>query len=113
MNGLSLIKRTAPVSRYIRAVNSAMVCLSRNWFDTMLFCDPQTLHGSVKAQNASRRHAAVTRQFTGKIQERLISARPANEGQAHWASVDRPCRDAHFRQARDARAPCQSPHPTP
>ena len=31
MNGLSVMNRTAPVSRYIRAVSSAMVFLSRKW----------------------------------------------------------------------------------
>src|SRR5665647_559821 len=31
MNGLSVMNRTAPVSRYIRAVNSAMVFLSRKF----------------------------------------------------------------------------------
>jgi hypothetical protein len=35
MNGLSVMKRTAPVSRYIRAVSSAMVFLSRNLIDIM------------------------------------------------------------------------------
>ena len=43
---------------------------------------PLTRCRYVKAQNASRRHAAVTRQFTGKIEQRLVAARPADEGEA-------------------------------
>src|SRR5215475_4665026 len=74
-------------------------------------CGPLALGRYVKAQNLLRRHAAVMRQFTGKIEQRFVAPRPANEGEADRASVDRACGDAHLRQAGDARRAGQAHDP--
>jgi hypothetical protein len=52
-----------------------------------------------KAQNVSRRHAAVAGQFTGKIEQSLVAAGPADERKPYGAAIDRPARDANLRKA--------------
>src|SRR5689334_18173858 len=56
--------------------------------------------GQIIANRALGRHAAVTRQIKGKIEQRLVAAWPTDKGQADRAAADRSGRDIHLRQAR-------------
>src|SRR5690242_2865498 len=91
MNGLSVMNRTAPVSRYMRAVSSAIVLRSR-----------KVLMRPFKARNGSGRQAAMPSQRTGKIEQRLVASRPADEGEADRAAVERARGQAQLGQAGDA-----------
>src|SRR4051794_21507014 len=99
MKGLSVMNRTAPVSRYMRAVSSAMVLASRN-----------VLMLGFKAQNRSRRQAAMTAERTGKIEQRLVAAQPGDEREADRTAVHRSRRNADLRQTGDARGAGEPHH---